>query len=187
MTALYFSYLLRLPLLFNRWLLWGGVLSALLCLQHAPVSAAPLPYNENSWDQIKKTYEGKRHIVHFWGVTCGPCLEELKTWAQFVRQHPAIPLTLVQVDEVTPDQAEKLLQKTGMDKVENWSLAAYLSDAMRYEIDPGWFGDLPYTRLTGNDGRTQTLRGVADFAGIEQWLREDGGDAVASQGKSGRK
>jgi hypothetical protein len=188
MKVLFFLYLLKLQIFFNRPQLRAAVLSALMCcLPYVPASAAPMPYTESSWNRIETAYAGKRHIVHFWGVTCGPCMEELKTWATFTRQHPEIPLTLVQVDEATLEQAEKLLQTTGMDTLENWSLAGYMSDSMRYEIDPGWVGELPYTRLTNRDGKTQTLRGVADFAKIEQWLKSDGGNTVASQAKTGKK
>jgi hypothetical protein len=178
-----FLYSSRLPVSSGRLFLCTGLLSALLCLQYVPASATPLPYTENSWSQIQKAHAGKRHIVHFWGVSCSPCREELKSWAQFTRQHPEVPLTLVQVDEATPEQAEILLQKTGMDKIENWSLSAYISDTMRYEIDPGWVGELPYTRLTDADGKAQTLRGVADFAKIEQWLQQGRVSAATQQTK----
>ncbi|QFY41895.1 hypothetical protein F6R98_03985 [Candidatus Methylospira mobilis] len=187
MKTPYLLFRLSLPAFFNRLNPLAGLLFVFMCLQYGQLSAEPAPYDENSWNRIEKSYAGKHHIVHFWGVTCGPCVDELKTWAKFTRQHPEIPLILVQVDEATPQQAEKLLQNSGMGRVENWSLAAYLSDAMRYEIDSTWVGELPYTRLTGADGKTRTLRGAADFTEVELWLGQGRISSVALQGQTGKK
>jgi thiol-disulfide isomerase/thioredoxin len=34
-----------------------------------------------SWSDIRKAHAGKPTVVHFWGVTCGPCRIEMPNWA----------------------------------------------------------------------------------------------------------
>jgi len=46
------------------------------------LGAAPdlRPFVRGSWAQLLKAHQGKPIVVHFWGLTCGPCLAELPNW-----------------------------------------------------------------------------------------------------------
>lgn len=49
-------------------------------LLSAPASEAPSqlkPFGRGSWNDILRSHAGRPTIVHFWGVTCGPCKVEL--------------------------------------------------------------------------------------------------------------
>jgi len=35
------------------------------------------PFGRGSWQEILRAHAGRPTIVHFWGVTCGPCKVEL--------------------------------------------------------------------------------------------------------------
>jgi thiol-disulfide isomerase/thioredoxin len=35
------------------------------------------PFSAGSWQQVLRDHAGRPSIVHFWGLTCGPCRVEL--------------------------------------------------------------------------------------------------------------
>lgn len=50
-----------------------------ILLSSACVAAAGTlkPFERGSWQQIVHAHRGRPTLVHFWGVTCGPCKVEL--------------------------------------------------------------------------------------------------------------
>ena len=46
----------------------------------APAAEAPSelrPFVRGSWQEVLRSHKGRPTLVHFWGVTCGPCKVEL--------------------------------------------------------------------------------------------------------------
>ena len=39
----------------------------------AEASSQLKPFGRGSWQEILRAHAGRPTIVHFWGVTCGPC------------------------------------------------------------------------------------------------------------------
>jgi thiol-disulfide isomerase/thioredoxin len=159
----------------KRWLLLVG-LSLLL----APTVTRSAPadglqdFVRGSWQQLRQAHAGRPVVVHFWGVTCGPCRTEMPQWGQFLQQHPGLPLVMVDADLVPNDAAavKTMLARSGLAGAENWTFDDDFVERLRYEIDPHWQGDIPRTILIARDGTTTTIDGVADFAKVDAWWRE---------------
>ena len=55
-------------------------------LATAPAAETPSelkPFVRGSWQEMLRSHAGRPTLVHFWGVTCGPCKIELPLLGQF--------------------------------------------------------------------------------------------------------
>jgi len=156
----------------KRQLLAGALLVAFLV--SAPASEAPpqlKPFGRGSWQDILRSHAGRPTIVHFWGVTCGPCKVELPLLGGFMRGHSAIDLVTISADLVPdlPDATRTMLEKSGLRSAENWIFSDGFVERLRFEIDPGWQGDIPRTMLISREGTITTIEGSAEMTELEKW------------------
>ena len=140
----------------------------------APASEAPpqlKPFGRGSWNDILRSHAGRPTIVHFWGVTCGPCKVELPQLGEFMKVHSAIDMVTVSADLV-PNLAgatRSMLEKSGLQSAENWIFSDGFVERLRFEIDPGWQGEIPRTVLISRDGEITTIEGSAEMADLDKW------------------
>lgn len=135
------------------------------------MAAAPQPFQRGSWNTLLDAHRGHATIVHFWGVTCGPCLAELPEWGRFASQRRDIDLVMVDADPTTvpPEDLAAVLEKAGLSGIESWRFADSFTERLEYEIDPQWHGELPYTLLIKGSGAMETILGAVDFAVLQRW------------------
>jgi thiol-disulfide isomerase/thioredoxin len=111
------------------------------------------PFVRGSHAALLREHAGRPLVVHFWSLTCAPCLVELPQWRDVQRRHPELDLVLVATD--SPDESAKLertLTRAGLSGVESWVFADSFAERLRFEVDKGWRGELPMTQLVGRDG-----------------------------------
>jgi thiol-disulfide isomerase/thioredoxin len=137
------------------------------------------PFVRGSWKQIREAHAGRPTVVHFWGVTCGPCRVEMPAWAGLKRERSDLDLVVINADLVpnAPSAVSAMLAQTGLAAAENWIFNDDFVERLRYEIDPRWRGDIPRTLLIARDGSTTVLEGVADLQKVRAWLDEQAGGA----------
>jgi thiol-disulfide isomerase/thioredoxin len=130
-------------------------------------------FERGSWQEIRKAHAGTPLVVHFWGVTCGPCREELPQWGRFLKARGGLHVVMIDADLV-PNEASAvraMLDQSGLTSTaENWMFNDDFIERLRYEIDPHWQGEIPLTMLIAADGTTTVVEGAADFAKIGSWL-----------------
>jgi thiol-disulfide isomerase/thioredoxin len=130
------------------------------------------PFKRGSWQQIRRAHEGQPIVVHFWGLTCGPCRIEMPKWGRLLQERS--DLTLIAIDaDLVPNAAELVkdeLTKTGLAGAENWMFADDFVERLRFEINPRWRGEIPITLMIARDGKTTTIEGMADTAQVRDWL-----------------
>jgi thiol-disulfide isomerase/thioredoxin len=161
----------------RRWIVVALLLLAPpAVLAQSPGPAALRPFVRGSWQALRAQHQGQPTIVHFWGITCGPCLTELPQWAALLRARPDLDLVLVDADPVPEASAGILdiLARNRLASVENWIVADAFEEKLRYEIDPHWHGEMPYTVLIARDGSVSSFVGEADFARLRRWLDAQG-------------
>jgi thiol-disulfide isomerase/thioredoxin len=129
-------------------------------------------FERGSWRDIRKVHAGKPLVVHFWGVTCGPCRGEMPQWGKFLKERTDMALVMIDADLVPnePRAVRAMLDESGLAAAENWMFTDEFVERLRYEIDPHWQGEIPLTMLIAADGTTTVVEGVADFAEIGSWL-----------------
>lgn len=134
----------------------------------APASLAP--YRTGDWKALLRAHAGAPFIVHFWGVTCGPCIVELPQWGEFVRRHPGLPAVFVEVDPAPESVARRILARAHLEAADNRLLASPFDEYMRYEVDRKWAGELPATLLVDGKGQATRISGEVDFRQVDDWL-----------------
>jgi thiol-disulfide isomerase/thioredoxin len=134
--------------------------------------AETLPFERGSWQKLLAAHAGKPTVIHFWGLTCAPCLVELPAWGKLQASRPDLRLVLVAADPVLqdPERLQATLARAGLDKSESWGFADSFHERLRHEIDPAWSGELPRTVMIDRTGKATVLPGVADLARVRAWL-----------------
>jgi thiol-disulfide isomerase/thioredoxin len=132
------------------------------------------PFERGSWRQILHSHSGHPTLVHFWGVTCGPCKVELPELGEFMKEHPAVDVVTIDADLVpnSDTAALSMLQAAGLSAAENWLFSDGFAERLRYEIDPAWQGDIPRTILISRNGDTATIEGTAEPSALQKWSDE---------------
>ena len=130
------------------------------------------PFVRGSWQDVLRSHQGRPTLVHFWGVTCGPCKVELPLLGQFMKNHSEIDVVMISADLVPnlPGAARAMLEKAGLGPAENWIFSDGFVERLRFEIDPAWQGDIPRTLLIARDGTVTTIEGSAEIPDLEKWL-----------------
>lgn len=130
------------------------------------------PFVQGSWQELRQNHAGRPTIVHFWGVTCAPCRTEMPEWGRLLQERPDMNLVMIDADLVRnePDRASAMLAKTGVSAAEQWMFDDDYEERLRYEVDPQWHGEIPYTVLIARDGTTTTIAGAVEPGQIRAWL-----------------
>ena len=121
------------------------------------------PYQTGDWKVITKSANGSPIAIHFWGVTCPACVKEMPQWGQFIKNNPNAKVVFIQVDDVSQDSMKKMLSKAGLDKANNYYVAAPFDERLRFEIDPQWHGETPTTIMIDKNGKVTRKTGLIDF------------------------
>ncbi|QOZ25796.1 TlpA disulfide reductase family protein [Bradyrhizobium sp. CCBAU 51753] len=129
------------------------------------------PFERGSWQKLLRAHAGHPTLVHFWGVTCGPCKVELPELGRFMKDHPGIDVVTISADLVPnlPEATRAMLDRAGLASAENWIFGDGFAERLRFEIDPAWQGDIPRTMLVARDGTVTTIEGSAEIADLNKW------------------
>ncbi|ABP33896.1 TlpA family protein disulfide reductase [Polynucleobacter asymbioticus] len=132
------------------------------------------PYQKGDWKTLMKPYAGQTVIIHFWGVTCAPCAKEMPLWGKFLAQNKNANIVFIQVDDVSSESVIKMLNIANISSSASYTLATPFDDSLRYEIDPKWRGETPFTLLIDRNGKVIRKTGSLDFDKLKQWYSQAG-------------
>ena len=150
---------------------WLIAIFSLLMASFAVAQTTSLkPYQAGDWKPLVKSAKGAPIAIHFWGVTCPACIKEMPQWGAFLKRNPKAKVIFIQVDDVTPEMMQKMLSKAGLDKANNYYVAAPFDERLRYEIDPKWHGETPTTILIDKNGKASRKTGLIHFQELQAWM-----------------
>lgn len=144
--------------------------AAAVSLWAATAAADPRPFVRGSWASLLQAHAGRPLAVHFWSLTCAPCLAELPRWKEAAGLG-GLDVVLVTTDP--PEDAakvERTLRRAGLEGLESWGFADPFAEKLRFEIDRAWRGELPMTALVSASGRIETRTGSLDGQELKTWL-----------------
>jgi len=128
------------------------------------------PYQGGDWSSLVKSANGAPIAIHFWGVTCPACVKEMPLWGNFLKGNQNAKVIFIQVDDVTPENMQKMLNKAGLERANNYYVAGPFDERLRYEIDPKWHGETPTTILIDKNGKASRKTGLIDFRKLQSAL-----------------
>ncbi|QGM96890.1 TlpA family protein disulfide reductase [Methylocystis parvus] len=133
------------------------------------------PYGRGAFAQIVKTHAGKPLIIHFWSVTCPPCIAELPQWTKLISDHAEIDVVFVNADDAEDRaRAEARVEKAGLSKANHYGFEDDFVDKLYFEADASWRGELPFTALVAPDGGVTAVTGAIDDPLVTRWLEKRG-------------
>jgi thiol-disulfide isomerase/thioredoxin len=146
--------------------------AALLVVLSAPATALDFkPYGRGAFAEIVKAHAGRPLMMHFWSVTCPPCLAELPQWAKLLESQKGVDIVFVNTDgEEDRARAQARLEKAGLGKATHYGFADDFVDKLFFEADRSWRGELPFTALVAADGKETTVTGAIDDPLVVNWL-----------------
>jgi thiol-disulfide isomerase/thioredoxin len=133
-------------------------------------NASLKPYQTGDWKTITKAANGAPLAIHFWGVTCPACVKEMPQWGSFIKNNPNAKVVFIQVDDVSQDAIKRMLNKAGLDKANNYYVAAPFDERLRFEIDPQWHGETPTTITIDKNGKATRKTGLVDFQKLQNTI-----------------
>jgi thiol-disulfide isomerase/thioredoxin len=150
------------------------LVASLAAAPAAETSSELKPFVRGSWQDVLRSHAGRPTLVHFWGVTCGPCKIELPLLGKFMKDHSDLAVVMISADLVPnlPGAARAMLEKAGLGSAENWIFDDGFVERLRFEIDPTWQGEIPRTLLIARDGTVATIEGSAEIPDLEKWLAQ---------------
>ena len=66
-----------------------------------------------------------------------------------------------------------MLDKAGLEKANNYYVAAPFDERLRYEIDHKWYGETPTTIFVDKNGKTSRKTGLINFQELPSKLSID--------------
>ena len=144
---------------------------ALMLVSSSAMAADMRAFVRGSWHDIVAANAGRPAVIHFWGLTCAPCLTELPHWAALRKERPDLNVVMIAADPMPGDNADLtgVLKQAGLSNVESWAFADQFHERLRFEIDPKWRGEMPRTLLLAHDGTVTAMPGLADLKAIRAW------------------
>jgi hypothetical protein len=104
---------------------------------------------------------------------------ELPLLGQFMKEHSAIDVVTISADLVPdlPGATRSMLEQSGLGSAENWIFSDGFVERLRFEIDPGWQGDIPRTILISRNGDIATIEGSVEMTELQKWFDRQFGEA----------
>ncbi|MCX7898671.1 MAG: TlpA family protein disulfide reductase [Methylocystis sp.] len=134
------------------------------------------PYGVGDFGKITKAHAGKPLILHYWSVTCPPCLAELPIWAKLLAERKDLDIIFVNADgEDDRARAMLRLEKAGLAQAIHYGFADSFVEKLYFEADKTWRGEMPFTALVAPDGAVTAVTGEVDEAFIARWLAKQSG------------
>lgn len=103
-------------------------------------------FNSGSYQQILRENADQPFILSVWSVDCPSCLKDMETIKQVQQNHPRLKIVMLSTDEPeAATEVKSILARYQLAGLDNWMFGNEDPQKLRYEIDPGWYGELPRT------------------------------------------
>ncbi|MFO1219919.1 MAG: hypothetical protein U1E89_16250 [Burkholderiaceae bacterium] len=154
----------------RRRVLWLAPAVCALHVAPARAAVATRPLELDAWPALRASLAGRRAIVHLWGLTCAPCIDELARWAAFIERHPREAIVMIEVEPAEPRLVDAALRRAGVRGGRQYAVRGFADERWQHAIDPMWGGELPRTLMLEAAGSARAFSGPADFDALHRWL-----------------
>ena len=125
------------------------IIAALLLSCNAFCLADPWPikpFLPGSYQQILAETANHGFMLVIWSLDCSSCIKDMELLSTIHKNRPELKIVMLSTDEPNAKtEILALLEKYRLTDIDNWVFADDNSQKLRYEIDPGWYSELPRT------------------------------------------
>lgn len=128
------------------------------------------PFHKESIQQILDNHQSQPLMIVFWSIECSSCLKELRLIGEFLISNPDMMIVFVSTDtDVDFQQIAEVMVKRGLPLNNAWAFAESNAQALRYTVDPKWYGELPRTYFYDNHHQRTGLSGAISHDQLAKW------------------
>lgn len=144
----------------------------LACCANLTAADQLRPFRAGSLSEIMATQKGKPFLLNVWSLTCSACRAEMSMLAKLRQEYPNFNLVLVATDDIARSAAvQAFLLERRLAQVESWVFAEPNPQRLRYEIDSGWYGELPRSYFYDAKHERLGVSGALTLEQIQAWLQ----------------
>ncbi|NQY33367.1 MAG: hypothetical protein HRT37_00065 [Alteromonadaceae bacterium] len=124
------------------------------------------------FNNVKQQFKGQRWLALMWSLDCPPCIKELAQISKIHKQHPSLPVILINTDsddELTKER-ETLITKYQLNSLTRFYFIDGRAARSRYLIDPNWYGELPRSYFYKANGERIEHSGLVNEDLLKKWL-----------------
>lgn len=127
-------------------------------------------FEPGSYSRILQQRQQQPFMLVLWSIDCPPCYQELALLGEKIKKQPMLELVLVSTDTTDDiEEIKKQLTRYGLNRINAWVFDNQIAQQLRYEIDPGWYGELPRSYLFDNQHNRQSVSGVLTPEMLQRW------------------
>lgn len=128
-------------------------------------------FGTHSYKTITTQYNDDSFLLVLWSIDCPPCIEELPALAKFHQENPKANLVMVSTDSHNQQEDIKdLIEKHDLAGVQQWVFDGESIQAIRFSIDPLWYGELPRSYFHHEKNKRQARSGRLDKDTLSTWI-----------------
>jgi thiol-disulfide isomerase/thioredoxin len=126
----------------------------------------------DSYKDIVTQYQKNSFLMVLWSVDCPPCIEELPALGRFHQLHPDANVVMVSTDSNNQQEdIKRLMNKHGLADIQQWVFDDESVQAIRYAIDPAWYGELPRSYFHRVEHERLSRSGRLDEGVLLSWIK----------------
>lgn len=149
-----------------------GILFLLLCTSFVVTAEQPVKiFKTGTYAQLLEQRHNKPFMLVFWSLDCPPCYKELVMLSEVMQKQPLLELVVVSTDKPSDiGEIRQKLNRFGLKNINTWVFDNDIAQQLRYEIDPGWYGELPRSYLFNAKHNRQAISGVLNSSVLQHWI-----------------
>jgi len=131
----------------------------------------PKAFSFGSFEELLAARNGEPFLLVLWATDCAPCRQEFALLEKVRAANNGLPMALIATDNIQESALiVEMLEMFELNDVESWVFAEQNAQKLRYEIDPGWYGELPRSYFYTADHSRRGISGRLEKAAIQEWL-----------------
>lgn len=137
--------------------------SLLFLISNTTYSETPTirAFGSGSYQKILQAHEKQGFMLILWSLDCPTCIKDMELLSQIHKNRPDLKIVMIATDEFSAsNDIQNLLSKYQLNDLENWLFADDNSQKLRYEIDPGWYSELPRTYFFSASHQREGISGA---------------------------
>ncbi|MDD4915717.1 MAG: hypothetical protein PHW13_11855 [Methylococcales bacterium] len=131
------------------------------CLAQANSYTPLKSFTPGSYQQILAENAHHGFMLVIWSLDCSSCIKDMELISTIHKSRPNLKIVMLSTDELSSSaEIMKLLEKYQLAGLDNWIFADDNAQKLRYEIDPGWYSELPRTYFYSATHQREAVSGA---------------------------